>query len=102
MIVNIWKVITDDNTKLDELTKYLENIPKCMELENGKNNYITNLYCIDTKINFINIAKNIYNNFIIENEYIFDVDDHKYNNNYRLTIDYLSLNVPYRLVKKLY
>jgi len=71
-----------------------------MELE-GSYIYLENLYCIDAKINFIDIAKNIYNNFIIENEYTFDVDDHKYNNNYRLTIDYLSLTVPYRLINQL-
>lgn len=101
MIVKIWKIKSDNNNKLIELTTYLENIPKCMELEGGSDIYLENLYCIDAKINFIDIAKNIYNNFIIENEYTFDVDDHKYNNNYRLTIDYLSLTVPYRLIKKL-
>jgi hypothetical protein len=101
MIVYIWKVKSDDNKKLDELTKYLENIPKCMELEGDADFNIVNIYCVDAKINFINIAKKIYNDFIIDEEYIFEVDDHKYNNNYLLSINYLSLSIPYRLIKQL-
>jgi hypothetical protein len=97
MIVNIYRVISDNNKKLDELTKYLENIPICIELDGGED--IQNLYCIDAKFDFTKIAKNIYNEFIINNEYTFDADDHKYNNNYRLSIDYLSLYNPYRLIK---
>jgi len=95
MIVNVYKITNNSSIiTFKELLELFENIPDYLDIDNNNK-----LFCINAIINVINITNKY--NFACNIEYTFDADDNKYNNNYKLIIDKLSIINPYRLLLKI-
>ena len=96
MLVNFFtiKIIASiyENT-IEKLNKdFGENIPKPLPYEGGILGFITKLFCVDANINVEEISKKY--NCEISELYKIDIENHTYNNNYKVNRNYFTINKP--------
>jgi len=72
-----------------------KNIPRSLPYEGGPSGFITHLFCVDANVNIEQIVKN--NNCKMSNPYKMEIEEHMYNNKYRICNTYNKEGPPFCL-----
>ena len=99
MFVNIFTVImlarfSEPTLKLIS-NEFGKNIPKSLPYEGGPFGFTTHLFCVDTNVNIEEICKK--NNCEMKEPYKMKIEEHMYNNKYRIYNTYNKEGPPFCL-----
>ena len=99
MFVNIFTVIMvaqfSETTLKVISNEFGKNIPKSLPYEGGPLGFTAHLFCVDTNVNIAEIC--IKNNCEMTEPYKMKIEEHMYNNKYRIHNTYNKEGSPFRL-----